>query len=119
LIGLSFFEDNHPNTNGVYHLMIMHKGDDSKPFEKKPDILGDVYGFEIKERNYGQEQVINELGSSMSKKGLDSFRFMFSTSNISSDEHLGKIAGAVVYWSKTHEDALIEETRGGCSCTTF
>jgi hypothetical protein len=29
----------------------MYKGSDSSPFEKK-DIVGDVYGIEIKERDY-------------------------------------------------------------------
>ncbi len=119
LVGFSFFEDNHPNTHNCYNLMIMHKGDDSKPFEKKPDILGDVYGMETREREYGQEKVINELCSFMTKKGLDQFKFMFSTCNVTHEEHLGKIAGAVLYWNKAHEEALMAETRGGCSCILF
>ena len=45
------FEEDHPNTDYIQNVAIMHKGDDTKPFEKKGNIIGDVYAFHMIENS--------------------------------------------------------------------
>jgi len=38
LLGLSIFEEDHPCTNNVFNLVIMHKGDDTVPLKRPADL---------------------------------------------------------------------------------
>jgi hypothetical protein len=44
---------------------------------------------------------------------------MVATANISDEENYGHINVVVLSWDRNHEDALTDESRGGCSCITF
>jgi len=44
------FEDDHPNVDEIYNVAIMHKGDDSQPFQRKGDIIGNIYALHLIEK---------------------------------------------------------------------
>ncbi len=47
LISFSVFEEDHPNSDGTFNVAIMHKGSDSQPFERKGDIIGNIYELHL------------------------------------------------------------------------
>jgi len=44
---VSLFEDDHPNEKKLYHVVILHRGDDSKPLLKSEEIIGDIFKLKV------------------------------------------------------------------------
>ena len=40
---MSIFEDDHPDTKNIHHIVLVHKQDDSVPLNKPEDIKGPIY----------------------------------------------------------------------------
>lgn len=49
-------------------------------------------------------------------KGFDQGRFLVSTTNYTEGDSQ---AFAMLKWTKAHEDALSDASRGGCNCSIF
>lgn len=50
VISVSIFEEDHPNKTDSHHISILHTGDDSKPYEKKPEIIGNIFSSFLLEK---------------------------------------------------------------------
>lgn len=116
LLALSIFEDDHPCDNDLYHSVVAHKGSDATPLVKGEDIKGDIYKLKIYRQNSTWEDILHRVTLDMEHIGTEQNKFLIATSN--NTENDSQVL-ALVYWSKTHEDALTDISRGGCSCTIF
>ena len=95
----------------------MHKQDDSAPLVKPEDIKQPIY-----ELTFGQnprdtwEEMSQSVCHMIEDKGFDQSRFLVSTTNYTDGDTQ---AFALLKWTKAHEDALTDVSRGGCSCSIF
>ena len=115
LISISIFEDDHPCDNNIYHMVILHKGRGDNVLEKK-DIQGDIYSLKFYTSDKGWQEMGGQILEKMESDGFASMRYLVGTTNYSDGD--GQ-AFAFLKWSKTHEDALADNSRGGCSCNIF
>ena len=115
LISISIFEDDHPCDNNIYHMVILHKGKGDSVLDKK-DIKSDIYKLNFQSFDKGWEEMTEEVAKIIDKEGFSQTRFLVATTNYTDGD--GQ-AYALLSWSKTNEDALADNSRGGCSCSIF
>ena len=115
LISISIFEDDHPCENQIYHFVVLHKSRGDTILDKK-DIKGDIYKLQFHSIDKGWEELSEEVCKAMDREGFSQMRYLVGTTNYSDGD--GQ-AYAMLSWNKTHEDALQDTTRGGCSCSIF
>ena len=75
-----------------------------------------MYSIGFKNSDRGWDEMAKNICHDIDQGGFSQTRYLVSTSNYS--EGNGQCY-ALLKWSKTHEDALADNTRGGCSCNIF
>jgi hypothetical protein len=90
LISVSIFEEDHPNKTETHHISILHTGDDSKAYEKKPELIGSIFSYVLIEKPLAQEKLLQETCSTLNK-GLESNRYLISTANKTVKDKNGEI----------------------------
>jgi hypothetical protein len=119
LVSVSAFEEDHPNTNGTFNVVILVRGSIEKPIQTDSSI-GKIYNIVMKSDSAEGGWV------SVLRQGLtaaeDRECGTLSTFNVSNNEMGGQVDNQAVVaftWSKAHEDMLIDSERGFCNCAIF
>lgn len=116
LVSVSVFEEDHPNsTKGIVNVVILQRGaGDKSNASVAADIVGSIYDWKVITNDAGWEVVLSQVAAACELKD----RATVSTFNWSTKGE-DTYAAAVLSWSKTHEDMLVDSERGGCSCIIF
>jgi hypothetical protein len=120
LVNISTFEEDHPNKS-VFNIVTIARGEDPvEAQDRKEDSVGKIYDFDtiIEEKNGWLVATENALFKTETRGR----RCTFTTFNLSQDKNGNEVnhhAVGVLTWSKEHEDALIEASRGFCNCSIF
>jgi hypothetical protein len=83
LVSISVFEDDHPCPKNFYHVVVMHKGDDSIPIKRSEEIKGDIYSLSTNAFSNSWERAIKRSCDAIDEQGYPDNKFRVSTYNIS------------------------------------
>ena len=116
LVAVSVFEEDHPNnTKNLVNVVVLQRGTgDKSNASVAADIVGSIYNWKVLTNDASWEVLLSQVALTSEQ----SDRATVSTFNWST-QGADSYAAAVLSWSKTHEDMLIDSERGGCSCVIF
>lgn len=120
LVNVSTFEEDHPNKS-VFNVVTVARGDDpAEAQDKRDDSIGKIYDFRVilEEQNGWLAAAERSLADTESRGRRCTFATFNQTQN-ENEQEVNHFAVGVLTWSKEHEDALIEASRGFCNCSIF
>ena len=120
LVNISTFEEDHPNKS-VFNIVTIARGEDPEEAQDaREDSIGKIYDLKVTvEEQNGWDGAAQNALIDADARGR---RCTFSAFNLSQDQNgqeVNQYAVAALTWSKEHEDALIEASRGFCNCSIF
>ena len=120
LVNISTFEEDHPDKT-FFNIVTIARGEDPEEAQdSREDSIGKIYkpSFTIEEQNGWVGAALRALVDAENRGR----RCTFSTFNLSQGENGKEVNHYAVVdfnWSKEHEDALYEASRGFCNCSIF
>ena len=82
LVSYSIFEEDHPNAPGLYHSVILFKGNGTNE-SKKPDDTKTIYQIDLIPGDEGWETLLSVVTYKIDETGFDQTRYQVSTMNTS------------------------------------
>ena len=114
LVSVSAFEEDHPNSTGVFNIAVLQRGAGDRPNAPPEPIVGGIYSWSVVESSGTWDALLRQAAHKVEQRDCGTLTaFNWSTTN------QDRLAVAIVSWSKTHEDMLVDSDRGGCSCSIF
>lgn len=115
LVSVSAFEEDHPNETGVFNIAVLQRGLGDRPNAPAEPIVGGIYSWAVVESSGSWDSVLRQAAYKAEQRDCA----LVTGFNWSTGGKQDLRAAAVVSWSKTHEDMLVDSDRGGCSCAIF
>ena len=86
VVGVSFFEDDHPNDEkNMWHASVFHKGSSSTEVAKPQEIKGDIYRQAHFSCDHCWDDVYDKVLHHICDNGIEDTRFVISTANSTTD----------------------------------
>lgn len=115
LVSVSAFEEDHPNETGVFNIAVLQRGSGDRPNAPAEPIVGGIFSWSVVESSATWDSVLRQAAYKAEQRDCA----LVTAFNWSTGGKQDLRAAAVVSWSKTHEDMLVDSDRGGCSCAIF